>query len=347
MSSSTYSYSLKSFNTFAIDAMAKQQVIASSVIQLRDAWQHCQDNNQPFLLIGAGSNILFLEDFAGTVVVNQLKGISITDSEQDWHIHCAAGENWHQLVETLLEKGIAGLENMALIPGMTGSSPIQNIGAYGVELKDRCEYVDILDLAKGEQHRLTAEQCQFGYRDSIFKHHYQYGYAITGVGFKLAKNWQPVLDYGELSKLDKTTVTPRQIFDLVCAIRRNKLPDPSVYGNAGSFFKNPVISSEQLSELLKKYPQMPHYLQAGGGIKLAAGWLIDQCDLKGFTIGGAMVHRQQALVLINTGNATADDIIALARHIRISILSRFGVVLEPEVRFISGQGEVDATEIIA
>ncbi len=345
MSSSTYS--LKSFNTFAIEVMAKKQVIASNIVQLQDAWRHCHHNNTPFLLIGAGSNILFVDDFAGTVVVNQLKGISITENEQDWHIHCAAGENWHQLITTLLAKGIAGLENMALIPGMVGSAPIQNIGAYGVELKDCCEYVDILDLEKGEQHRLTTAQCLFGYRDSIFKHHYQYGYAITAVGLKVAKQWQPVLNYGELKTLNTATVTPNQVFDLVCATRRSKLPDPARYGNAGSFFKNPIVSAEQCAELLKVYPHMPQYSQADGSVKLAAGWLIEQCGLKGFTLGGASVHQQQALVIINTGNATSAEIIALARHIRQSVLNRFDIALEPEVRFIGSQGEVNATEIIA
>ena len=245
------------------------------------------------------------------------------------------GENWHQLVEWSLSQGIDGLENLALIPGCAGSAPIQNIGAYGVEFKDVCDYVDVLNLNTGEQFRLQANECEFGYRESIFKHRYAQGYVITAVGLKLAKNWQPILKYGSLVNFDPQTVTAKQVFDEVCHIRRSKLPDPKEFGNAGSFFKNPVVSAEQFAKIQKQVENLPHFPQLDGSVKLAAGWLIDQCHLKGFQIGGAAVHQQQALVLINKGNATGQDVVKLAHHIRQTVADKFGVYLQPEVRFMA------------
>ncbi len=251
--------------------------------------------NEPVLILGEGSNVLFLDDFAGTVIVNRIMGIDVEERADSWHLHVGAGENWHHLVQFTLEKGMPGLENLALIPGCAGSSPIQNIGAYGIELKHVCEYVDCIELATGTAKRLTAEQCRFGYRDSIFKHEYQDRYVIVAVGLRLSKNWQPVLTYGDLTRLDPATATPRDVFDSVCHMRMTKLPDPKVNGNAGSFFKNPVIDSEKAKVFLEGWPAAPHYPQADGSVKLAAGWLIDQCQLKGTSVGGAAVHQQQAL----------------------------------------------------
>ncbi|QKJ88991.1 UDP-N-acetylmuramate dehydrogenase [Paramixta manurensis] len=339
--------SLKPFNTLGIDAVADQIVIAESPATLYQEWQRCQQQRQPFLLLGEGSNVLFLEDYRGTVVINRLKGIKVEEREEAWHLQVGAGENWHHLVEYTLKNGFSGLENLALIPGCVGSAPIQNIGAYGVELKDVCEYVDVINLGDGEVFRLQAAECQFGYRDSIFKHAYREGYAIIAVGMVLAKHWQPVMTYGELAQLDPQTVTPQQIFDGVCRMRRSKLPDPNVTGNVGSFFKNPIVSADKADEICRHYPQAPRYPQPGGEIKLAAGWLIEQCQLKGHRIGGAAVHRQQALVLINEENATGQDIVALAHEVRQRVGDKFAVWLEPEVRFIGATGEKDAVEVIA
>lgn len=338
-------HSLKPFNTFNLDASAEQIVVVETVAELTAAWQNSQQ--QPVLLLGEGSNILFLEDFQGTVIVNHLKGIRVEESESAWHLHVGAGENWHRLVQYTLKNGFSGLENLAMIPGCVGSAPIQNIGAYGVELKNVCEYVDVLDLASGETQRLSAEQCQFGYRDSIFKHQYQAGYAIVAVGLLLKKQWLPVMTYGDLIKLDPATVSPQQISDSVCQMRSSKLPDPKVTGNAGSFFKNPVVNAELAQSLRENYPDAPLYPQADGKVKLAAGWLIDRCDLKGFSVGGAAVHRQQALVLINQNQATGSDIVALAHEVRQRVGSKFNVWLEPEVRFIGARGEKDAVGVIA
>jgi len=339
--------SLKYLNTFSIAANAAQIVIATNPEELVSVWQQAKDNHKPMLLLGEGSNVLFLEDFDGVVVQNRIKGISVTESETEWLLHVAAGENWHQLVCYTLEKGLPGLENLALIPGCAGSAPIQNIGAYGIELQSICHYVDVLNLDTGETTRLSAAECQFGYRESIFKHAYQQGYAIISVGLKLRKQWQPTLTYGDLTRLTPETVTPQQVFDSVCAMRRSKLPDPSITGNAGSFFKNPVVDAALVEQLRQHHPSMPAYPQPNGLIKLAAGWLVEQSGLKGFRIGGAAVHQQQALVLINQENATGSDVLALAKHVRNTVAEKFSVWLEPEVRFISAQGEINAVEALS
>ena len=339
-------HSLKSWNTFGIDHCAQRIVCAETEQQLLSAWQLSISEGRPALILGEGSNVLFLEDYSGTVIINRLKGIDVRETQTAWHLHVAAGENWHQLVRYTLDNGMPGLENLALIPGCAGSSPIQNIGAYGVELRQVCEYVDCLELVTGERLRLSAPECQFGYRDSIFKHEYQDRFAIIAVGFRLAKAWQPVLSYGDLTRLNPETVTPREVFDSVCHMRMTKLPDPKINGNAGSFFKNPVVSAEQAAALLAAYPQAPFYPQADSSVKLAAGWLIDQCQLKGHREGGAAVHQRQALVLINLDDAQSGDVIALAHYVRQQVGEKFNVWLEPEVRFIGKTGEVNAVEVI-
>lgn len=344
---SSHDNSLKDLNTFSLEAQASQVITATRREHLTQAWQIAKQHHQPLLLLGEGSNVLFLDNFAGVVVVNRIKGIEIAETDSDWRLHVAAGENWHQLVCYALEHNIAGLENLALIPGCVGSAPIQNIGAYGIELQSLCDYVDILNLETSTVQRLPAADCQFGYRESIFKHAYRDGYAIVAVGLRLAKQWQPKLTYGELSRLDAAMVTPRQIFDSVCAMRRHKLPDPALTGNAGSFYKNPIVDAQRVASLLSQYPNMPVYPQPDGQSKLAAGWLVEQAGLKGYRIGGAAVHQQQALVLINQHHATSQDVVALARHVRLCVAEKFSVWLEPEVRFISAQGEVNAVEALS
>lgn len=338
---------LQPFHTFHIAAKAHQIIEAQSVEQLQQAWHQAQAENLPVLFLGQGSNMLFLADFKGVVIVNRLQGITHTQDDAFHFLHVKGGENWHHLVEWSLTQGIYGLENLALIPGCAGSAPIQNIGAYGVEFKDVCDYVDVLHLDSGASFRLTEKECDFGYRDSIFKHRYQQGYVITAVGLKLAKNWQPVLKYGSLVEFDPTKVTAKQIFDEVCHIRQSKLPNPDEFGNAGSFFKNPVVSAAQFTAIQKLAENIPHFPQPNGSIKLAAGWLIDQCGLKGFQIGGAAVHEKQALVLINKGNATGQDMVNLAHHVRQTVAEKFGVYLQPEVRFIGENGEVDSEKTIS
>ncbi len=337
---------LKAFNSFAIEAKAKSICIAESIESLYQKWLEAKNQQLPILILGGGSNVLFVEDFDGAVILNRIKGIDISETSEYWHIYAASGENWHQFINFLINNGIYGAENLALIPGYVGSAPIQNIGAYGIELKDICEYVDVIELATGKQRRIHAEDCQFGYRDSIFKREYKNTHVIVGVGFKLSKQWSPKLVYGDLALLDKETVTPQQVFESICHTRQKKLPDPEVIGNAGSFFKNPIVSENKAKQLLRLYPNCPQYPQADGSIKLAAGWLIDQCGLKGHEIGGASVHTKQALVLINKNNATGADIVNLAKYIYHTVFEYFGIGLEPEVRFIGRRGEINSMDCI-
>ncbi len=337
---------LAPFHTFGIAAKAKKIEKITALEQLMPIWQQCQQAAIPVLFLGQGSNVLFTCDFNGVVLLNRLQGIKHRSDDAFHYLHVGGGENWHELVCWTLDHQIGGLENMALIPGCAGSAPIQNIGAYGVEFKDVCDYVDVLDLHSGEQFRLTNAQCGFGYRESVFKHQYLNGYMITAVGLKLSKNWHPVLKYGSLANLDADTVSARDIFTEVCAVRNSKLPAPTEFGNAGSFFKNPVVSQADFEALQQDYPNIPHFPQPDGTVKLAAGWLIDQCGLKGYQIGGAAVHQQQALVLINKANATASDVIELAHHIRHCVAIKFNVYLQPEVRFIGADGEIDSEQAI-
>ncbi|MDG2952127.1 UDP-N-acetylmuramate dehydrogenase [Exercitatus varius] len=339
--------SLLSFNTFGIAANAENIVEITELSQFHAAWRNAQDAGQPVLLLGQGSNVLFLKDFRGTVLVNRLSGIEHKEDENFHYLHVNGGENWHHLVEWSLEQGIFGLENLALIPGCAGSAPVQNIGAYGVEFKDVCDYVEVLDLAQNKTFRLTNAECRFGYRDSVFKHRYGGDFIVVGIGLKLTKNWKPVLKYGALNELDPSAVSAKRVFDEVCAIRRAKLPDPQQIGNAGSFFKNPIVTEEQYQTLRAEYPTMPCYPQSDGFVKLAAGWLIDQCHLKGYQLGGAAVHEKQALVLVNKGNATGSDVVELAHHIRQAVAAKFDVYLVPEVRFIGEKGEVNAENTIS
>lgn len=337
--------SLTPFHTFHLPVHAQQIIAVHSQDELYQAWQTAHQAGLPILLLGQGSNVLFLDDFDGAVLLNRLTGITHTEDEQHHYLHVQGGENWHELVKWTLAQGIAGLENLALIPGCVGSAPIQNIGAYGVEFEKVCDFVEVLDLRSGETFRLTREQCEFGYRESVFKHQYKDVYAIVSVGLKLAKVWQPVLTYGSLTNFDPQTVTPQQVFDEVCAVRSAKLPNPDEFGNAGSFFKNPVVDFATFSQIQTACPSIPHYPQADGSVKLPAGWLIDQCGLKGFQIGGGAVHTQQALVLINKQHASGQDILALAKEVRRQVHEKFGVDIHPEVRFMGRNGEVDSEQV--
>lgn len=330
-------------NTFALDVYANQVETVETVEQLMQVWKNNTDS-QPIMIIGQGSNTLFTENFAGTIIVNRIKGLTITETPTHWRLKVGAGEYWHDLVANTINQNIPGLENLALIPGCVGSAPIQNIGAYGIEFQKVADYVELLEFATGKIIRVT--DGQYGYRESIFKQKYANGYAVVYVGITLPKQWSPVLTYGELRNFDPESVTPKMIFDKVCEIRRSKLPDPNVLGNGGSFFKNPVVDKKFADKLLEKYPTMPIYPQTNDQIKLAAGWLIDQCGLKGYQIGGAAVHQQQALVLVNKDNATAQDVVALARYIINAVLQKFSVHLSPEIRFMGATGEIDVDKFL-
>lgn len=338
--------SLRKYNSFGLSVKATKVVITECLDQMIEAYQESQKFGMPFLVLGDGSNVLFTEDFTGTILINRLKGVEMREDNDAWYLHVCAGENWHKLIEWTLDNNVAGLENMALIPGCVGAAPNQNIGAYGVELRNVCDYVDVINLSDGIVKRLSNEQCEFGHRDSIFKRSYTNGYAIIAVGFRLKKQWRPVLSYGDLVKLDPETVTPRQIFEIICTIRRSKLPDPKVIGNAGSFFKSVVVCKTTANELLKMYPNMPQYPNSNDKVRIASGWLIEYCQLKGFRIGDAAVHEKHALVLVNLGNAESDDIVSLARYVRKIVADTFGLWLEAEVRFIGAHGYVDSNNLL-
>ncbi|MGS0683489.1 UDP-N-acetylmuramate dehydrogenase [Shewanella sp. 125m-7] len=330
---------LKSYNTFALAHSCRQLVHASSCQQLIETCCYLYKSKEPMLVLGGGSNVILCEDFEGTVVLVETKGIEVSTDNTDHHLSVAAGENWHDLVCFCLENGLAGLENLALIPGTVGAAPIQNIGAYGVELNDFCDWVEYVDLRDGQLVRLAANTCDFGYRDSIFKQALLGKAVITRVGFKLPKLWVPRLDYGPLRSFKAEQVTAQQVFDSICETRRAKLPDPAVFGNAGSFFKNPLIDSKKFAKLTILYPEIVGFPHADGQTKVAAGWLIDKAGLKGFQVGGAAVHENQALVLINKDNASSDDVLLLAKVIVEKIETQFGIRLEPEPRMITAYGE--------
>ncbi|MGF1770651.1 UDP-N-acetylmuramate dehydrogenase [Enterovibrio makurazakiensis] len=334
------STSLKPYHTFGLELNAKKIVEANTVEDFLLVW--AQKPSEPKLIVGEGSNLLFCEDFDGTVILNRLKGITVRETKTEWFLHVAGGENWHDLVTWTVENHMPGLENLALIPGLVGSAPIQNIGAYGVELKAHCDYVDVLMLDGGHTDRLSALECEFGYRDSVFKRQLKDKAIVTGVGFRLPKQWQPVLGYGALSQLqDKENLTAKDVYDMVCEIRREKLPDPKKIGNAGSFFKNPAVTKCLADRLLAAHPNMPCFYVNDAEVKLAAGWLIDQCGLKGYRVGGAAVHNQQALVLTNADKATSKDVVTLARQVVDTVHRQFGVNLEHEVRFMGRNAETD------
>lgn len=327
-------HNLKPHTSFGIDAIAQQFVTVTNLAELKQALEL---PITPKFILGGGSNVLFCENFSGLVIKIALDGIEVESGDKYVHLHVGAGENWHDFVLWTLQQGYPGLENMGLIPGVVGAAPVQNIGAYGIEIKDVCEYVDVLDIESLTIKRYMAEECEFGYRDSIFKQALHNKVVITSVGFKLAHQWQAKANYGPLADLGED-VDAMSIFQQVCATRESKLPDPSKLGNAGSFFKNPVINDVEFALLKSKFPQIPNY-PAGDKVKLAAGWLIDRCDLKGFAIGGAQVHVDQALVIVNMGTATAADIVALALHVQMSVFEKFNIMLEHEVRFMAKEGE--------
>ncbi|MBK4775554.1 UDP-N-acetylenolpyruvoylglucosamine reductase [Candidatus Pantoea edessiphila] len=337
--------SLKVYNTLGLDISTRFLIIAETKETILEAWKFSKCFKLPFLILGEASNVLFVENFAGIIVLNRIKGIVIHEDDRTWKLHIGSGENWHQLVQDTLTKGIFGLENLAWIPGTVGSVPIQNIGAYGVELQDFCSYVDVIHLESGDIKRIYNNECNFSYRDSIFKNKYWTDFVIIAVGIYLKKKWQPILTYNDLKYLKP--VSAWDIFNEIFLIRKRKIPDPKIIGNVGSFFKNPIVTQKQAALLLKHFPTMPYYPFINNQIKLAAGWLIDQCNLKEFYVGDSALYHKQALVLINKGHATSQDILSLAKEIRLRVGKKFNIWLEPEVRFIKSKGECNAIEMIS
>jgi len=327
--------SLKSYNTFGMDVKAERFVSVSNLEELKSVLTG--NYAEELFVLGGGSNMLLTQDIAATVLHIDLKGIKVVQETEDFaYIQANAGENWHEFVLWTLARGYGGLENLSLIPGNIGSSPIQNIGAYGVELKDHFVSCEAIDIQTIELMNFNAEKCDFGYRNSIFKNKVKGKYIITSVTFKLSKkNHQLYTNYGSINEaLEESGITNPSIQDVsnaVIRIRQQKLPDPAELGNSGSFFKNPLISSEAFQELQKEYPEMPHYKISENEFKIPAGWLIDRAGFKGFREGDAGVHKNQALVLVNYGTATGSEILNLAQKIQDKIQNQFKIALEPEV----------------
>ena len=330
--------SLKSYNTFGIDAKAKYFCEINSAEDLAEALR-LEDYPDKFILSG-GSNMLITKDIKALVLHINIKGITILEEDEN-HVllKVMAGENWHQMVLWTLEHNYGGLENMSLIPGNTGTAPIQNIGAYGVELKDTFESCDAMEIATQQIRTFTKEDCQFGYRDSYFKNEGKGKYVITSANLRLSNNNHTLnTSYGAIeAQLEKDSITHPTIKDIsnaVIAIRQNKLPDPAELGNSGSFFKNPVVSKSEFEEFSKIHPEAPYYKVSEGYYKIPAGWLIEQSGYKGKRFGDAGVHKNQALVLVNYGKGKGADIRTLAFKIQASVSDRFGIELTPEVNMI-------------
>ena len=343
--------SLQPYNSFGIMARAETLVRVRSAQDIAALRACAPLAGEPLFVLGGGSNIVLTGDVRGVVLKVEISGRRLARETRDaWIVEVGAGESWHDTVAWTLAQGWPGLENLALIPGTVGAAPVQNIGAYGVELQDRFDSLDAIDLATGELFTLDAAQCGFGYRDSVFKHAAPaagglprgMGLAgravITQVRLRLPKAWKPELGYLELARRAEEAGTSqpsaRQVFDWVCDIRRAKLPDPAVLGNAGSFFKNPTVTPEQCQDIIARDPKIVHYPMPDGTVKLAAGWLIDACGWKGKTVGKAAVYEKQALVLVNRGrgadSVTGGEVMTLAKAIQTSVYERFGIRLEPE-----------------
>ena len=327
--------SLREHNTFGLPAVARTLIHLRSEAEVRRVVDHPVYGVAPKFILGGGSNVVLTRDVEAVVLKVEIAGMQLLEqTATHWLVEAGAGESWHGLVAWTVRNGWPGLENLALVPGSVGAAPVQNIGAYGLELKDRFHSLDAVDLVTGRRISLDAGQCHFGYRDSIFKQHLAGKSVITRVRLALPRPWQPVLGYLDLERRMAETGNrdpdAQTIFDWICSIRRAKLPDPAVIGNAGSFFKNPVVTPEQCRDIIGRDPEIVHYPMPDGSIKLAAGWLIDACGWKGKSVGRAGVYDKQALVLVNRGGASGAEVVTLARAIQESVYGRFGIRLEPE-----------------
>lgn len=330
---------LKSYNTFGIEATARYFAGFSSEEELLALTAAQQESQLPQLILGGGSNILFTQNFNGWLLKNEIKGITVVKEDNDYvYVKAGAGENWHRFVQHCIGLNLAGLENLSLIPGNVGASPMQNIGAYGVEIKDVFHELEALHLQ--DQHKVIFNNadCHFGYRESVFKKEYRQQFAILSVTYRLSKQPHFNTSYGaineELQRMNVSELSIQAISQAVINIRSSKLPDPAQIGNAGSFFKNPTINKEQYTSLHEAFPQLVAYPVANEQFKLAAGWLIEQCGWKGYRKGDAGVHAKQALVLVNYGHAKGNEIYDLSQEVVDSVKEKFGVELEREVNIV-------------
>lgn len=330
-------FSLKNYNTFGIDVDATLFAEIQSVRELQVIL--AANANQNIMILGGGSNMLLTKDVEALVILNRINGFDIIEEDESAAIvRVGGGENWHEFVLKCIDHDLGGVENLSLIPGTVGASPIQNIGAYGVELKDVFERLEAVELATGKLKTFEKEECQFGYRDSIFKRDLKGQLCITHVYFRLSKKHQINISYGAIAKVleEKNIEQPtiKAISDAVIEIRQSKLPDPKILGNSGSFFKNPEIPLAQFEDLQKRFPNIVHYPLPNGKIKVPAGWLIEQCGWKGKRVGNTGAYEKQALVLVNYGNASGEEVYALAKEIAASVMEKFGIKITPEVNVV-------------
>ena len=327
-------YSLKAHNTFGIDAKCSRFLEFENELEAAEVAQILRKSTLPYIIIGGGSNLLLTKDFEGIVVRSGIKGYTF-DSDC---MKCGSGEVWDDMVAVSIQAGYYGMENLSLIPGDVGASAVQNIGAYGVEAKDLIVNVWAIEIATGKACMWRNEECGYSYRQSRFKHDWKNQYLIIRVSYRLSRTFTPHLDYGniraELEKKGIAEPTAQQLRDVIIDIRNAKLPDPKVMGNAGSFFMNPIVSREKYESLAATYENMPHYPVDEAHEKIPAGWMIDQCGWKGKKMGRAGVHDKQALVLVNCGGATGEDIVSLCRQIQHDVKAKFGIDIYPEVNII-------------
>lgn len=330
-------YSLKKHNSFGIDAKSRYFFQIENNEQIQPLLEWFQNTDYPLLLLGGGSNILFKNDYQGMTAVIATKGIKVVAEDSEYtYIKVAAGENWHQFVRWTVENGYAGLENLSLIPGTVGAAPMQNIGAYGVELADRLYELEAIELTTGKIKIFSQQQCLFNYRDSFFKSVAFGEYLIQSITIKSPKKPQWKIEYaGIKDSLERQEINAQNISNSIIALRQSKLPDPAIIGNAGSFFKNPVLNEAQWQGLKQQHPTLPSYPQDTGLIKTSAAWLIDQCGWKGKRMGNVGVYEKHALVLVNYGNASGEEIWKLASDIIKSVNDKFGIRLEAEPRVIA------------
>ena len=332
---------LQNCNSFNVAAITPTIYFPESYSDLKSLPDLCND---PFYILGDGSNTLFVDQQAPIIIKPSFEGVTFLETPDSYIVKAGAAENWHDLVCLCIEKGIYGLENLALIPGSVGAAPVQNIGAYGLEIADFCIEVSWFEFSSKQIKTLNNKQCNFSYRESIFKQELYNKGIITEVVFELPKAWKANLSYAGISELGKDC-SAKQVMERVISLRQNKLPDPAVLPNAGSFFKNPIISESQLEDLQGKYPDIPHYRQANCLVKLAAGWLIEKAGLKEFSDQGVGVHDKQALVIVNYSSINGKDIVVLAKYIQKKVLSQFEIDISPEVRMVTAKGEKDFDEV--
>jgi len=327
-------FCLKTFTTFGVEVRARQFIVVASVADLKELFEEGYLKKRPRLVLGGGSNVLFTKHYPGLILSCQMRGKEIVkETEDDVWIKVNSGEYWPTFVDEMVEKGYGGVENLCLIPGKVGAAPVQNIGAYGVEVKDVVESVEVFDMDTGEIKTILNKDCDFGYRSSVFKKKEKNRYFILNVTFRLAKKPKLRLDYAPLKEVfeDKEQITVKEVSEAIKEIRNAKLPDPDHLNNAGSFFKNPAVSKEKANELKKLYPDMPFFLQPNGKVKLAAGWMIEQCGWKGKREGDVGVYEKQALILVNYGRAGGKEILRFSQKINNSVRKKFGINLKREV----------------